>query len=248
MAIPVSEGRASRPLVESDKERRRREMNEYRLAVWERRFVACVRWLYSRVRAAVYITAVAVLPGLLFPPIKGYLNWVMVANLVLVGFVAVSLVAGEVTSQRPQWSCMLGALFRMLLVGGFAIACVHVSEADPWKETFSSLLGFAKPVWLQIQAFLAWRAAGSSKPWNSGRRGAHQSGGHVSFRSQAGLESEGLLHRTGSARTTGMGGCPRHLRLPPGEAPLLPGAFLGVAQQRLHHCPDVPDRLGVTGH
>ena len=154
MAIPVSEGRASRPLVESDKERRRREMNEYRLAVWERRFVACVRWLYSRVRASVYITAVAVLPGLLFPPIKGYLNWVMVANLVLVGFVAVSLVAGEVTSQRPQWSCMLGALFRMLLVGGFAIACVHVSEADTWKETFSSLLGFAKPVWLQIQAWL----------------------------------------------------------------------------------------------
>ena len=154
VAIPVSEGRAPGPPVESDKERRRREMNEYRLAVWERRFVACVRWLYSRVRAAVYITAVAVLPGLLFLPIRGYLNWVMIANLALVGFVAVSLVAGEVTSRRPQWSCMLGALFRLLLVGGFAIACGYVSEADPWKETLASLLGFARPVWLQVQALL----------------------------------------------------------------------------------------------
>ena len=154
VAIPVSEGRAPGPPVESDKERRRREMNEYRLAVWERRFVACVRWLYSRARTVVYITAVVVLPGLLLPPIRGYLNWVMVANLALVGFVAVSLVAGEVTSRRPQWSCMLGALFRLLLVGGFAIACGYVSEADPWKETLASLLGFARPVWLQIQALL----------------------------------------------------------------------------------------------
>jgi len=154
VAIPVSEGRTPGPPVESEKERLRREMNEYRLAVWERRFVACVRWLYSRVRMAVHITAVVVLPGLLFPPVKGYLTWVMVANLALVGFVAVSLVAGEVTSRKPQWPCMFGALFRLLLVGGFAIACGYVSEADPWKETFASLLGFARPVWLQIQAFL----------------------------------------------------------------------------------------------
>ncbi len=154
VAIPVSEGRTPGPPVESEKERLRREMNEYRLAVWDRRFVACVRWLYSRVRMAVHITAVVVLPGLLFPPVKGYLTWVMVANLALVGFVAVSLVAGEVTSRKPQWPCMFGALFRLLLVGGFAIACGYVSEADPWKETFASLLGFARPVWLQIQAFL----------------------------------------------------------------------------------------------
>ena len=226
VAIPVSEGRAPGPPGESDKERRRREMNEYRLAVWERRFVACVRWLYSRARTAVYITAVVVLPGLLLPPIRGYLNWVMVANLALVGFVAVSLVAGEVTSRRPQWSCMLGALFRLLLVGGFAIACGYVSEADPWKETL----------------------AGAPKSWNPGRGGTHPPGGHITFRSQTRLEPEGLLHRSGSAQTTGMGGCPRHLRLPPGDAPFLPGAFLGAAQQCLHHCPDFPDRLGVTGH
>ena len=102
VAIPVSEGRAPGPPAESEKERLRREMNAYRMAFWERRFVACVRWLYSRARMAVYITAIVVLPGLLFPPIKGYLNWVMVANLALVGFVVVSLVAGEVTSRKPQ--------------------------------------------------------------------------------------------------------------------------------------------------
>ena len=158
VAIPVSEGRAPGPPAESEKERLRREMNAYRMAFWERRFVACVRWLYSRARMAVYITAIVVLPGLLFPPIRGYLNWVMVANLALVGFVVVSLVAGEVTSRKPQWPCMFGALFRLLLVGGFAIACGYVSEADPWKETFASLLGFAKPVWLQIQAFLDYAA------------------------------------------------------------------------------------------
>lgn len=154
VAIPVSEGRTPGPPVESEKERLRREMNAYRMAFWERRFVACVRWLYSRIRMVVYITAVVVLPGLLFPSIRGYLNWVMIANLALVGFVAVSLVAGEVTSRRPQWSCMLGALSRLLLVGGFAIACGYVSEADPWKETFALLLNFARPVWLQIQSFL----------------------------------------------------------------------------------------------
>lgn len=154
VAIPVSDRRAPGPPAESEKERLRREMNECRLAVWERRFVACVRWLYARARMAVYITAVVVLPGLLFPPVKAYLNWVMVANLALVGFVAVSLVAGEVTSRKPQWPCMFGALFRLLLVGGFAIACGYVSDADPWKETFASLLSFARPVWLQIQTFL----------------------------------------------------------------------------------------------
>ena len=144
--------------AESERERRRRELNQYRRQVWDRRFVAWVRWLYSRVRTAVYITVVLMLPGLLFRPIRGYLDWVMIANLGLVGVVAVSLVAGEVTSRQPQWSCMFGALFRLLMVGGFAIACGYVSEADPWKETFASLLGFAKPVWLQIQAFLDYAA------------------------------------------------------------------------------------------
>lgn len=49
---------------------------------------------------------------------------------------------------------MFGTLFRLLLVGGFTIICGYVSEADPQKGTFVSLLGFTKPVWPQIQAFL----------------------------------------------------------------------------------------------
>ena len=43
VAIPVSEGRAPGPPAESEKERLRREMNAYRMAFWERRFVACMR-------------------------------------------------------------------------------------------------------------------------------------------------------------------------------------------------------------
>lgn len=49
---------------------------------------------------------------------------------------------------------MFGALFRLLLVGSFAIACGYVNEAGPWKETFALLLGFTKPAWLQTQTFL----------------------------------------------------------------------------------------------
>lgn len=136
--------------AESERERRRRELNQYRRQVWDRRFVAWVRWLYSRVRTAVYITVVLMLPGLLFRPIRGYLDWVMIANLGLVGVVAVSLVAGEVTSRQPQWSCMFGALFRLLMVGGFAIACSYVSDADPWKAVVGPLLRFAGSWGLQI--------------------------------------------------------------------------------------------------
>lgn len=57
-----------------------------------------VRWLYPWARIVVYIIAIAMLPELLFPPARGYLNWVMIANLALVDFVMAPLVAGEVTS------------------------------------------------------------------------------------------------------------------------------------------------------
>jgi membrane protein len=154
VAVPISERRHPEPPAESDKERRRREMNQYRMSVWDRRFVACVRWLYARIGMAVYLTALVVLPGLLFPPVKAYLNWVMIANLTVVGFLAVSLVAGEVTSRAPQWSSMVGALSRMLVVGGFAIGCGYVSDADPWKEMLAPPLRALGPFGLQILSFL----------------------------------------------------------------------------------------------
>jgi lipoprotein len=55
-----------------------------------------------------------------------------------------------VTSRQPQWSCMFGALFRLLMVGGFAIACSYVSDADPWKAVVGPLLRFAGSWGLQI--------------------------------------------------------------------------------------------------
>lgn len=102
MAVPVSGGRTPGSPAESGKERLRCEMSACRMAFWECKFVTYVHRLYSWARMAVYIATIATLPGLLFPSTRGYLNWMMIANLVLVGSVVASLVAGEVASRGPQ--------------------------------------------------------------------------------------------------------------------------------------------------